>query len=123
MHYNFIIVAQFYLPHEMEIAKLLLESNDIECITKDKLTIQSYHFISNAIGGVKLLVSENDFNKARELLIKQQIITESTLPSQDSTEVKLANTLNAILTFINKLNISIKFLLLVLVLIIYCYLK
>jgi len=124
MHSNFIIVAKFSLPYEMEIAKVFLESNGIKCIVKDELTIQSYHFLSNAIGGVKLLVPENDLSEARKLLIKQQIITEPIIVDQDSTEIKLANNLNSILIFIKKIRISTKiFFLLFLGFIVYYFLK
>lgn len=45
-----------------------LESNGIEAIINDELTAQVANMYSNAIGGVKLRVSESDYNQGIQLL-------------------------------------------------------
>lgn len=110
MNSNFIIVATFSLPHEMEMAKLLLESHGISCITQDELTVQSYHFISNAVGGVKLLVAPEKIELARQILIDNQIVPVSNIPDKPTTEEQLADQLNLFTSFIKKFRISPKLL-------------
>ena len=58
-------------------AKGKLESEGIEVIIKDEFTAQVNNFYSNAIGGVKLLVKEADFDNARLLLIESGYIQEA----------------------------------------------
>ncbi|VAW25747.1 hypothetical protein MNBD_BACTEROID06-621 [hydrothermal vent metagenome] len=65
---DFIIIATFTLPSELAIAKSRLESEGIECLIKDELTIQSYNFLSNAVGGVKLFVHKSKSERARTIL-------------------------------------------------------
>jgi hypothetical protein len=97
MDSNFIIVASFLYPHEMEIAKHALESYGIECYSEDNLTVQSYQFISNAIGGVKLLVAEKDLEKAINLLIQKEIISVNSVNKATSIEILVADKLNLII--------------------------
>ena len=94
MSSNFVIVYSFLYPHEMEIAKHALESHGIPCFSEDSLTVQSYQFISNAVGGVKLLVAKNDLKKSIELLVLKEIIPQPKQKNKLSTEVKLSNMLN-----------------------------
>lgn len=55
-----ITVATYTYPHEMAISKSKLEAYGIECFVRDELTVQVNNFYSNAIGGVKLEVKENE---------------------------------------------------------------
>ena len=63
-----ITIATFEYPHEAHVIKSKLESEDIYVFLKDELTVQADNFISNAIGGVKLQIKENDVEKALEVL-------------------------------------------------------
>lgn len=65
---NWTTILSFTLPHEAHFAKSLLESNEIDVILRDELTIQMDNFISNAIGGVKLQVRECDVESASTIL-------------------------------------------------------
>lgn len=65
---NFFEIATFTLPHELAVARTLLESYDIECLVQDELTIQVHNFYSNAIGGIALKVDKNDIAEAEKLL-------------------------------------------------------
>lgn len=62
------VVATFVYPHEANLADSLLQSEGIESILEDEFTVGIYNGISNALGGVKLLVKEKDFERAIEIL-------------------------------------------------------
>ncbi|MCC7302049.1 MAG: DUF2007 domain-containing protein [Bacteroidia bacterium] len=66
--FRWITVASFNAPHDAYIMKAYLESEGIECFLKDELTVQVNIFYSNAIGGVKLQVREEDVEKAKDVL-------------------------------------------------------
>ncbi|WP_053188103.1 putative signal transducing protein [Sunxiuqinia dokdonensis] len=57
-------IISFTYPHEAHLAQLYLNSEGIETILKDEMTVQVYGFYSNAIGGVKLMVQEDDYERA-----------------------------------------------------------
>jgi len=63
-----ITLTTFEYPQESYIIKSKLESEGIYVFLKDELTVQSDNFISNAIGGVKLQVFEQDVEKAKVIL-------------------------------------------------------
>lgn len=65
---NWRIVLISVLPQDIYLAQSLLESEGIETILKDELTAQVHNFYSNAIGGVKLLVREDEHCRASALL-------------------------------------------------------
>ncbi len=72
---NWEIVFTCTYPHEAHIIMGKLESEGISVQIKDELTAQVNNFYSNAIGGVKVLVAENDYNRAIEILIETGNIT------------------------------------------------
>ncbi len=63
-----IVVARFSFPHEAHIAKANLESAGIESFIADEHTVNTQWLYSNAIGGVRLMVSEEDLEEATEIL-------------------------------------------------------
>jgi hypothetical protein len=63
-----VTIIRFNYPHEAAIARGLLENEGMEVFTKDELTVQVHNFYSNAVGGVKLQVWENDMERAVEIL-------------------------------------------------------
>lgn len=65
---NWTIIITFIYPHEAHLAKGVLESEEVEVLLKDELTAQVNNFYSTAIGGVKLLVKEEDRERAQEIL-------------------------------------------------------
>lgn len=67
---NWKTVITFTLPHEAHIAAGVLESEGIETMIKDEFTAQVNNFYSNAIGGVKIQIKENDFTQALSFLQK-----------------------------------------------------
>jgi hypothetical protein len=64
MNNNFKILAVFEYSTEAHVTKSRLDSEGFSTMLMDEKTIDSDPLISNAIGGVKLLVHKNDFEKA-----------------------------------------------------------
>lgn len=80
---QFITIHVFQFPTEAQIAKSFLESENIEVFLKDELTVQSHNFISNAVGGVKLQVKEDDIITAKRLLAEKGYLRDK-IPQKDS---------------------------------------
>jgi hypothetical protein len=66
--HNKVVLKTFSFPHEAEMAKLHLSANYIESSISDAHTISMQWLYSDAIGGVKLFVAEDDVERAREVL-------------------------------------------------------
>jgi len=64
MNDNFKILAVFEFSTEAHVTKSRLDSEGFETMLMDETTIDTDPLISSAIGGVKLLVHKNDFEKA-----------------------------------------------------------
>ena len=67
MNDNYKILAVFEYSTEAHVTKSKLDSEGFKTMLMDEKTIDSDPLISNAIGGVKLLVHNNDFEKALEI--------------------------------------------------------
>ena len=67
MNDNYKILAVFEYSTEAHVTKSKLDSEGFETMLMDEKTIDSDPLISNAIGGVKLLVHQNDFEKALKI--------------------------------------------------------
>jgi len=80
---DFVTVLTRPYPQELYVIKSRLESDGIECFLKDELTVQSNNFWSNAVGGVKLQVQEQDVKQAIELLKELGYIKEEQIYSED----------------------------------------
>ncbi len=98
-----LVVATFALPTEAEMARGLLESNGIQALLRDEGLVGVHPWLSNAVGGVKVVVPAEDAERAREILGDAGEGRESTGPKlvdpveQDSSEadVLAARALNA----------------------------
>ncbi|MDO6674257.1 DUF2007 domain-containing protein [Tenacibaculum sp. 1_MG-2023] len=64
MQDNHTILAVFEYSTEAQVVKTKLDSENIKTLLMDEKTIDSDPLISQAIGGVKLLVHNNDLEKA-----------------------------------------------------------
>ncbi len=53
---------------EAEMLKIFLETNNIETYVFGNILAYTYNLFNNTSGGVQLKVSENDFEKANELM-------------------------------------------------------
>ena len=76
---NFITIMTFTGLSDLAIPRTLLEANGVKCRVLDELTIQVSPLYSNAIGGVKLQVRENDIQKAINILKDGGFITDEDL--------------------------------------------
>nr|WP_242537977.1 DUF2007 domain-containing protein [Vibrio parahaemolyticus] len=63
-----IVVARFSFPHEAHIAKASLDSAGIESHIADEHTVNTQWLYSNAMGGVRLMVSDSDVEEAKQIL-------------------------------------------------------
>ncbi|WP_405609932.1 DUF2007 domain-containing protein [Polaribacter sp. Asnod1-A03] len=64
MNDNYKILAVFDYSTEAHVTKSKLDSEGLKTLLMDEKTIDTDPLVSNAIGGVKLLVHKNDFDKA-----------------------------------------------------------
>ncbi|MGX7668805.1 DUF2007 domain-containing protein [Flavobacterium pedocola] len=62
-------IAAFQYTSEALIYKGKLESEEIEVFMFDNYTVDTDPLMSNAIGGVKLFVKSEDFEKAEQILL------------------------------------------------------
>jgi hypothetical protein len=80
---DFVTVLTVSYPQQLWIIKSRLEAEGIVCFVKDELTVQTNNLWSNAVGGVKLQVQRDDFNKAIELLKELDYIKEEATNQDD----------------------------------------
>ena len=78
----FVTIAEFMLPSDVVVARGRLESEGIECILQDELTVQVHNFYSQAVGGVKLQVREEEVELAKRLLAEWGLFGEG--PAESS---------------------------------------
>jgi hypothetical protein len=55
-------------PVEAEVIKTFLESQGIPCILRGQMAQSIYPFSVDGMGQIKIMVSEADYDEARELL-------------------------------------------------------
>ena len=67
-----VTVATFDMPTEAHLAKGLLEANGLTAFLADELTVGVAWHLSNAIGGVKLQVAEDDVEHAASILAARE---------------------------------------------------
>jgi putative signal transducing protein len=65
---DLVLLRRFRDVHEALLAKGRLEASGIECFLADENMVRMDWFISNLLGGVKLLVEPADFSKASHIL-------------------------------------------------------
>ncbi len=84
---NLKTIITFTLPQNALLAKGYLESEGIVTYIKDELTAQVNNFYSNAIGGVKLQVNEDDYENGIRLLEKGGYINAEDQKKEQKIEV------------------------------------
>lgn len=67
MRNHYTILAVFEYSTEAQVIKAKLDSEQIKTLLMDEKTIDSDPLLSQAIGGVKLLVHNNDLKKASNI--------------------------------------------------------
>ncbi len=65
---HFETIAIFQYPAEYAVLKLLLDQEDIRYVFMNETMISVFPFYSNAIGGIRLQVHQDDFQLAKEIL-------------------------------------------------------
>lgn len=68
MDTRFVTVATFNFSHDAHMAKNKLEAEGITCIIADEFTIAMVWLYSNALGGIKVKVPEEQYEEARNIL-------------------------------------------------------
>lgn len=63
-----VVIKTFLYSHEAVIVRSILEREGIFCFLKDEFTIQANPFYSNALGGVKLQVRQEDEEISKKIL-------------------------------------------------------
>jgi hypothetical protein len=64
----FQIIATFNYSHEIVILKHILDQEGIPYFFENETTLSFAPFYSNAWGGIKLKVHQNDFEKVQQIL-------------------------------------------------------
>src|SRR5688572_11327171 len=77
---TWVTVASFSQPIEAHLLRTKLESEGIECQLKDEHIVRMDWFYSNAVGGVKVQVREEDVARVRALLDSLPPTTVSSAP-------------------------------------------
>ncbi len=67
---NLVTIRTFTYAHEAVIVKARLEAEGVQGYLKDEFTVSIDPFLSNAVGGVKLQVVEDDVDEALAILTK-----------------------------------------------------
>jgi hypothetical protein len=65
---RWVTVATFWQSTEAHIARLKLESEEIDCVLIDENLVATDWLYANAVGGIKLRVPEEDAARARQIL-------------------------------------------------------
>ena len=68
MNMDWVAVATFSQPIEAHLARTKLESEGIVCVVADEYLIRVNWLLSNAVGGVKLMVPRWEADRARDIL-------------------------------------------------------
>lgn len=61
-------IASFQLPEQAHLVRSRLEASGITAFLRDELTIGSDWALTNALGGIRLQVADEDYEPALELL-------------------------------------------------------
>jgi len=65
---NWVTVASFSRPVEAHLARTQLEAEGITCVVSDEYLVRIDWFLSNAVGGVKLMVPVWEAERAKDIL-------------------------------------------------------
>ena len=95
-----ITIASYTYPYQAHLAADLLRNAGIPCVLRDENLVTMNLFYSNAIGGVKLVIPENNFDEATLVLsamVKpdQQVI-EHSMSESDKTICQACNSIDVI---------------------------
>ena len=72
---SLVTLRTYTSPSELAVVRSLLDSEGIETVVLNENIIQVQPFLSNAVGGIKLLVLDEDYERAVEILTEAELIT------------------------------------------------
>jgi hypothetical protein len=78
---RWVVVASFWTSPQVHLARLKLESEDIDCQIQNENIIAADFLLAPAVGGIKILVPEFQAQKARVLLAKPRDISANRPPT------------------------------------------
>lgn len=105
---DFVIVQSFNNYMDAHLLMSRLESEDIECWLQDENTVTINPILTNVVGGIKLLVKKEDFQRAAEIFRETENNRKQAVECPNckghnielvTTPRKAANWLAALLTF------------------------
>lgn len=76
------VADAFSQPHEAHLACSALHAAGLEARVADENTVKTDWLLSNAIGGVKILVRAEDLTAAREVLESTALVSDDAAPSE-----------------------------------------
>ena len=77
---NLVTIWTFPYQHQLLIIRGRLEAEGIVTYAQDELTIQVDPLYSNALGGIKLMVNEDDVTRANEILAESGMVMKEDKP-------------------------------------------
>lgn len=99
-------VISLSLPHQAHIVKGLLEVEGIAVTLHDEFTVQVNNYYSGAVGGVKVQVSESDFEKAESILKSAGYIIDS--KETENIQIKEFNKFTDSIPLLNRLPFELR---------------
>jgi hypothetical protein len=99
---NLIVVQYFYDLPALSLAKRQLETEGINVVSRDELSLQVYGAEARATGGAKLLVDKKDYEKASQVLIEGGFMVPND-EVQDSVVVDFLDSLAPMIPGVHKL--------------------
>lgn len=88
---NWKTILTLTFPHEAHMAKGFLESEGIETLIQDEMTAQVNSFYSNAIGGIKILIKDKDYEEGLNILRKGGYIIQDNKEEKKKIETYCIN--------------------------------
>ncbi len=91
---DFVPVNYYQNYVDAHIAKGVLEENEIECWLKDENTVTIDPILTNAVGGIKLMVSKERAREAKQILesLRTEQKTKLACPKCGSPNIELVST-------------------------------
>ena len=80
-------VATFPELHQAELARSVLEANDIQVMLADDNVVGLHPLAGPAIGGVRLQVAEQDAEEARSILVSEDGVDDDQIVVEDGSDL------------------------------------
>jgi len=81
---NWVFLRSFVWPHEYYTLQAFLESNGVRVSFRDELIINIDPFLSNALGGIKMYVAEEDYDLA--IVLSEEFYEKRLNDNKDAEE-------------------------------------